>query len=290
MSIDDFVCRYAQPFVGCDLPEMLVCGLLLYANGLLCIVFFVMHALRARATRSSILDQTGLFWISLSVWQLFRGTCQTFYFHWNEFTLRLVYIAAAQILCFIANACVILLLFRLLFTFRDPGTTAVGFFQLLFSVSLITFVAICVILGFVVMGEETADADRPTALWAAMTQFVGALFFVLPAQALVRAVIYPTIQKENRTCVSFCRVAVWIYALIFFGRAIFNFTHYCGINALQNTIYRHSWNDPGVRVFNAVFTLVFDIVPASLSIASVYLLRKYDMLFNETAFYASRLS
>jgi hypothetical protein len=150
-------------------------------------------------------------------------------------------------------------------------------------------VTICLILGFVLVGDETSDADRPTSLWAAMTHFVGALFFILPARALVRAVIFPTIQKEYRACVSFCRVALWLYALIFFGRAVWNFTHYCGINALQNLVYKYDWNVPGVRVFNALFIFVFDVVPASLSIVSVFLLRRHDMLFNETTFYASRL-
>jgi hypothetical protein len=188
---------------------------------------------------------------------------------------------------FVANGFVILLIFQLLFMFRNPGTEAVGVFQVLLAVSLITFVAISIILSYVGINEDTDDADRPIALWAAMTMFVCGFFFILPARAVVRIVTYPAIQKEDKGCVTFCIVAIWLYGGLHVGRAVWNFTHYCGINYLQELVYRYSWKDPGVRAFNGIFLFLFDVLPASLAIAGVYLLRKHDMLFNETVHFAA---
>jgi hypothetical protein len=144
-------------------------------------------------------------------------------------------------------------------------------------------------LGYVSLDENTDNADQPMALWGAMTLLVCALFFILPARALVRAVTYPAVQKEDRQCVNFFSVAIWAYTLLYVVRALWNLTHFFDINPLQELVYQYPWRAPGVRAFNALFILLFDITPASLAIAGVYLLRKHDMLFNETTHFAAKL-
>jgi hypothetical protein len=288
MAYDNFVCLFVQPYWKCDLPEMLAVGLLLYFNGFLCLFFFALHLRQSRKKDSAIFDQTGLFWISLALWQLYRGTCQIFYFQWGVLTYRLLYICTTQNLMFIANGFAILLLFQLLFTYRDPGTEAVRVFQLLLAVSLLTFICISFILSYIGVDEGTEDADRPMALWGSMTMLVCALFFILPARALMRVVTFSGVQKEDRVCVNSCHVLMWLYTLLYVGRSIWNLTHYLKINKLQDIVYEHDWRDAGVRAFNGLYVALFDAIPASIAIAGAYLLKKHDILFNETAYMISR--
>jgi hypothetical protein len=290
MVDDEFICHFVQPFGKCNLPEMLVVGLLLYLNGLLSLFFFGLHLRHSHKTDSAIFDQTGLFWITLALWQLYRGTCQIFFFPWGVLTYRLLYVCASQNLMIIANGFAILLLFKLLFTYRNPGTEAVKIFQLLLTISLLTFVCISIILSIIGLDEGSDDADRPTSLWSSMTMLVCALFFILPARALIRVVTFSGVQKEDRPCVNICHILMWLYTLLYFGRSIWNLTHYFGINKLQDLIYEHSWHAPGVRTFDSVYIAIFDVLPASIAIAGAYILRKHDMLFNETAYFATHRS
>jgi hypothetical protein len=182
-----------------------------------------------------------------------------------------------------------LLTFQLLFTFRNPGAEAIGFFRILHFVFLCTFIGICVILSAVEIGDDSSDADRPLSLWSGVVEFVCALFLVLPARALIHAITFPAVQKEDRACVGFGKVAIGLYAIVYFGRAIWNVTHYCGINALQTIVYQKPWHSSGVRVFEFFFIFVFDVFPSSLAILTVSLLRKHDYLFNETVRYSAAL-
>jgi hypothetical protein len=285
----DAVCRFVQPFWNCSLPEMLVVGILFYFAAALCLYFFFLHARSAHSSSTPIFDQTAFFWLSWAVTELFFGTCRIFYFPWTPATFRLVYVMLTQILMFIANCSVVLLLFQLLFTFRNPGGEAVGFFQIVLFVFLFTFIAICVVLSIVEIGDNSTDADRPFALWCGIVQFVCTFFFVLPARALIRAVTFPVVQKEDRGCVAFSKVAVVLYALVYCGRAIWNITHYFGINVLQTAVYEARWNAPGVRAFSFLFAFLFDVLPSGLAIVSVFLLRKHDLLFSETVHFSQRL-
>jgi hypothetical protein len=285
----DQICRFAQPFERCGLTEMLVVGILLYANAIACAALLARHIYRSRQARAFVFSQPAPFWISLALWQAYRGTTIIFFFEWTPLTYRFVYQCMSQALMFISNCFVILLLFHVLFSYRNPGTEAIGFFRILLFVSLVTFVGICIIIGSLPVEDNPDDADEALALWCATTELVSSLFVFLPAKSLIQAVTYPAVQQQDRRCVSFAKVCAYLYPVIYLGRAIWNFTHYCGINALQNAVYHWAWKAPGARAFQSMFILVFDVLPGSLSLVVVDLLRAHNVLIHDSEFYSSRL-
>jgi hypothetical protein len=280
-----FVCNYAGSGIGCDFPEAILMSVLFWGAGIVS-TFFLIQAVRKSKLRWFFRDQTVLFWFSLLVWQLYHGTITFFPFHWDSVSYIRYYDAANHIFMFIPMSFVILLLFELLFTYRDPGTNGIAFFRWLFILFLVTFLILGVALSFV---EHTSAPDRALALWCACTDLILAIFFTLPAISLLEAVTYPMVQPENRCCVNFCKVGIVGYVCLFAGRMVWNGTLFFGVNSAYVWLVSQRTEDnlPTVqrRAISFVWSFFFDFVIALLGMISVFLFKKHEAMFNENMFY-----
>jgi hypothetical protein len=189
---------------------------------------------------------------------------------------------------FIPMCLVILILFDLLFTYRNPGNTAVVFFRSLFLLFLVTFVLLGVVLGIIDLHTE-ADIEASIILWCACTDLMLTIFFALPARSLLEAVTYPMVQPEDVCCVNFCKVGIVLYVLCFGGRMLWNGTDYFRINKLQTWVYEqrleNGMPNGNARVINFTFNLLFNFGASVLAMISVYLFKKHDMMFNDNPYY-----
>jgi hypothetical protein len=280
-----FICFNAYPAMHCNYGEMIAISVLFFIAGLVSI-FFIGYSIR-RAKPGCRIDQIVLFWIFLAIWQLYHGVISLVPIHWDLVTFRLWYGAANHILMFIPMCLVILILFELLFTYRNPGTNAIAFFRALFVLFLLTFVALGIVLCTLDV-DNASDVDESLSLWSACTDLILALFFALPARALLEAVTYPMVQPEDACCVNFCKVGIALYVLLFGGRMIWNGTHYFHGNKAQDWLDRASVNGQSTvarRVVMFLFVLFFDFGTSLLGMISVYLFKKHDMMFNENPYY-----
>jgi hypothetical protein len=283
-----FWCRIASPGLSCGYPEMLVLGILFWICALISIVLLI-HTLRKSRRSCFITDQTVIFWIFLSIWQIYRGLMIVVPFHWTPQSYRIWYVSIEQMLMFIPMCLVILILFDLLFAYRNPGMNAMFFFRSLLLLFLVLFMGLGILLCIFDSSQEIEEADLPMALWAACTDLVLAIFFALPARALLEAVTYPMVQQEDICCVNFCKVGIVIYVLLYGGRTVWNGTHYFGVNVAQkwvgNAVEPDGRPTPGARAVDFGFYFLFDLTPSVLSMISVYLFRKHEMMFSENPYY-----
>ncbi|EAY15813.1 hypothetical protein TVAG_159860 [Trichomonas vaginalis G3] len=180
-----------------------------------------------------------------------------------------------------------LILFNLLFSYRNPGLNAIIFFRYLFLTFLITFVVIGLIILNVSSGTS-ADPDRPVSLWAACTDIILLIFFILPARALLKAVTYPMVQPDDVHCVNLCKVGLYTYATIYVARMLWNITHFFNINILQDYFYDFppgTKAPPKMRAWSWIYFFIFDFVASVIAIISVYLFKKHDLMFKENPYY-----
>jgi hypothetical protein len=289
-------CINATPGLGCNLGEMIFLAVAFWAASLVS-AYFLIYTIRKSKSRCFLQDQTVLFWIFLVIWQLYHGGITLIDFHWNLATFRLVHEALNHILMFIPMCLVILILFELLFTYRDPGTNAIAFFRMLFILFLITFVILGVVLSIVDVAASN-DAGESLSLWSACTDMVLTIFFALPARSLLDVVTAPMRQMDDVRCIMLPRIGIWLYVVLFGGRAIWNGSHYFRINVVSSWLADHdgsavvflpkenrlgpSWK---ARVVTFFFVLMFDFVTSLLAMASVYLFKKHDLMFAENPYY-----
>lgn len=287
-----FVCRNPMPGIRCNLWESYILAVLFLICAFVSIFFLIKHFPKTQK-KCRIFDQTVLFWFSLAIWQLYRFTVTLVPFHWDPQSFSLFFTAFNHFLLFIPMCLVILILFDLLFTYRNPGTNAIFFFRSLFMIFLVTFLVIGLILCFLDVDGHGDDPEMSLTLWCACTDLVLALFFIFPALKLLEAVKYPMVQPEDRGCINFCTVSMWIYLTIFILRMIWNFTHFIDKNILIDfQIEDIKSKEPGVptrlRIMAFCFYFLFDLIPSSMSMVAVYLFKKHDMMFNENPYYTKQ--
>jgi hypothetical protein len=283
-----FVCAHAGSGIGCGFVEAILMSVLFWVVG--CIsLFFLIQAIRTSKPGCFIKDQTVLFWFSILIWQLYHGAITLFPFHWDTVSYIRYFDAANHILMFIPMCFVILILFELLFNYRNPGTNGIAFFRWLFCLFLLTFLILGITLSFV---DLTKAADQALSLWCACTDLILAIFFTLPAISLLDAVTYPMVQPEDACCVNFCKVGILGYVCLFGGRMIWNGTLFFEVNYAYNWIMSQLTEDlmPTVRRRAIVFVWVFffDFVTAVLGMVSVFLFKKHGMMFNENLYYTQK--
>jgi len=293
MNISDpynkaFICKNALPGIYCDYPEMILLGSLFWLSSIISIVFLVFHFKKSKS-KCKFFDQTVLFWIFMILWQVYRGTVALFPFKWNPRSFVIFFTSLNHILLFIPMCIVILILFDLLFTYRNPGMNAIVFFRSLFVLFLLTFVVLGATLCFVDIGNEN-DPDISLSLWCACTDLVLVIFFVMPAKSLLDAVTYPMVQTDDACCVSFCSVGIVVYSVVYLLRLLWNATHFFEINFIQQWVTKESvaggdYLTSNVRTFVFFFVLFFDFIPSIFAIISVYLFKKHDMMFTENPYY-----
>ena len=283
-----FVCKNVMPGIGCNLPEMVTLGCAFLLAAIVSILLMIDNCRKSKS-KVSILDQTVWFWIFLLIWCLYRGATLLVPFNWTLITFKICFVGLHHILLFIPMCLVILILFDLLFTYRNPGTNAIVFFRSLFILFLLTFITLGIVLSVVDL-ENESDPEESIALWCACTDLILAIFFVLPARSLLKAVTYPMVQPEDACCVNFCKVGILCYCAVFFIRMFYNGLHYFGWNPLQEWLNKELAKTPeiptgGARAVTCCFWVLFDLVPSLFALSSVYLFKKHDMMFNENPYY-----
>jgi hypothetical protein len=193
-------------------------------------------------------------------------------------------------LAFIPMCLVILILFNLLFSYRNHGTKALFFFRALFIMFLVVFLALGILLCFVDSSVESTDVDSSMSLWCGCRNLVLAIFFALPARALLEAVTYPMVQKEDVCCVNFCRVGIVLYVVLYGGRTVWHVTHFFGGNVVENWVSKEINADGtpkgGARAVDFSFYFLFDFVTSVLSMISVYLFRTHEVMFHENPYFS----
>ena len=277
-----------MPGFYCGYGEMDFLGLLFWASSIVSICLLIFHFKNSKS-KCRVVDQTFLFWVFMIIWQVYRGMVQLFFFPWSPKYFLIFFTSTNHILLFIPMCIVILILFDLLFTYRNPGMNAIIFFRSLFVLFLFTFVALGITLCFVDLGNEK-DPDMSLSLWCACTDLVLVIFFLLPAKALLDAVTYPMVQPDDAKCVSFCKIGLYFYAIVYCLRLLWNATHFFNINPIQTWVTNASheageYAPPEVRTFYFFFTFIFDFLPSIFAIISVYLFKKHDIMFNENPYY-----
>jgi hypothetical protein len=281
-----FICMNGYGGQGCDFGELTALGILFWISGGVSI-FFAVFSWRKSKFRCPLLDQTVLFWFFMAVWQGYRGVISLFSLAEGIVRYALLYSTINHLLMFIPMCLAILILFDLLFMYRNPGTNAIAFFRALVVLFLIVFTALGVALSFIGLGDDE-QADESVALWCACTDLILAIFFALPAQSLLEAATYPMVQPEDVCCVNFCKVGIVLYVMLFVGRTLWTSTHYFHINRLQTMVLQ--WVDPlgfpdsSARTFNFMYYFLFDFVASLLAMVSVYLFKKHDIMFNENPY------
>lgn len=298
----NMTCLFVSPFCKCGIWENLILGLFFYISALFSIYFLFQNwkKLKSKKKCKMVFDQTILFWIALIIYQIFRGTISICYFPYSAKTVGLVFIGFHHILLFIPMCFVILILFDLLFTYQNPGTNAITFFRSLFILFFLTFVALGIALSCIDWNSEgRIDPEESLSFWVACTDLILFLFFIFPAINLLKDVMYPMVQPEDRNCVRFCQFGIGLNIFIFLFRMMFNFLHYIKLNPIQDWIVRE--NDEcavprddffipsvGVRIWNFFYYLLCDLGPVVLAMIAVNLFKKHDMMFNENPYFTKQ--
>jgi hypothetical protein len=122
-----------------------------------------------------------LFWGFITIRQIYRGAISfapgggpTM-----DATYRICYSTLNNLLMFIPMCLVILILFELLFTYRNPGANAITFFRALYLLFLFTFVVLGIILSVVDIEGQAGITDSMT-LWCACSDLI--CLFSLPCR------------------------------------------------------------------------------------------------------------
>jgi hypothetical protein len=248
--------------------------------------FFIVYSVR-RAKPGCPIDPIVLFWVFLALWQFYHGVISLVPIHWDSVTYRLWFNAANHILMFIPMGLAILILFELLLTYRNPGPNAILFFRALFVLFLLIFVALGAVLCTVDL-DNSGEVDESLSFWSACTDLILALFFALPAKSLLDAVTFPIVQPEDACCLSFCKIGIALYVLLFGGRMTWNGTHYFHANKAQEWLDNASKDGQATlarRIVMFLFVFFFDFGTSVLGMISVYLFKKHDLMFNENPYY-----
>lgn len=295
----NLTCLFVCPAFKCELWENLGLGLLFILTSFLS-CYYLFDNWRKTKKKWKIIDQTILFWITLIIFLLFRGILSIAPINYDYKKVKLIFLGCHHILLFIPMCLVILILFDLLFTYQNPGTNAINFFRSLFLLFLATFVILGVALSLIDLNDDNTDPEMSLSLWVACTDLILMIFFVIPACSLLKAVTYPMIQPEDKACVNFCRVGIFLNSLIFFLRMFFNFMHYIDINPVQDWVVRMNRDHAqylggkiyvpadGVRIYNFFYYFIFDFTPVVLSMIAVNLFKKHDLMFNENPYYTKQ--
>ena len=284
----EFVCKNVMPGQGCGLPEMYVLGVVFWISALLCVYLFYRHLKETKKLCKSF-DIVSVFWVTMVIWQIYRGCTSIFYISWDKESYLLGNTLVNRLLLFTAMCFVIYILFDLLFKYDNPGKNATRIFQCLFILFYTCFLTLGVGLCFVEV-SQVDDPDSSISLWCACSDIILLIFFVLPAVSLLKSVAYPMVQPDDVCCVNFGRIGIVLYVIIYGLRLIWNLLQYYELNPIVkwfNMELKKTAEIPNgsARTFQFFFFLLFDFLPSLLAVVSVYLFSKHDIVFNENPYF-----
>ncbi|OHT11968.1 hypothetical protein TRFO_18346 [Tritrichomonas foetus] len=291
----DFVCLNAMPGLGCNYPESLVLGILYLFSGLVCFFLLVRDCRQSKTENhasKSVTRQVIVYWIFTMIWLFYRGILWIYPFNYNHLTFRLFHGGLNQILFLIPIAMIILILCELLYSYYNPGKSGT-FFRIIFVVFLIVFLVTGIALSFIDSDEDTGDPDdavSPLYLWGGATNLITLVFVVIPAAKLIKAVSYPVTQPEDEGCVKCSIVGIVIFSIFQITRCIYNILQHFGANFItkwyNEELFQKGGHSIGLRSFNFVFYLLYDLVCIWIANIGVVTLYKHDMKFADDPFYA----
>jgi hypothetical protein len=285
-----FVCSAMSPGPLCGYPESTLLGILFALAGIASVTFFVKRALNA-SLPDRVLNQISLFWLFLAIFQFYRSLCFLVPFHWTQWTYSMWGVTLKGLLIFTPMCLVILILLDLLHSYRVLSPNAILFFRALFLLFLVLFLFLGFVLAWLTSGQAQ-DPDSAMTVWSGATDIVLAVFFAMPARALLEVAASPTSDLEDALCVNFCKVGIVTYVLLFTGRTIWGLTHFSRVNYLQNWVNDNHLPDGtpngGARAVNFAFDFVFDFATTTMAMISVYLIQKRSTMFAENPYYTRR--
>ncbi|OHT17383.1 hypothetical protein TRFO_41038 [Tritrichomonas foetus] len=285
-----FVCRYATPAFGCEIYEMVGIGAFFFGASIYSIYYFVNYNKKKKIRgKNYFFDQNAFFWLTLIVWELFRFLLSLIPFPYNSSSLKIVFVGLHHIFLFIPMCFLILIVCDLLFSYRNPGTNALFFFQCLSVLFFFTFIGIAIYISFYDI-DIPDDPEATLSLWAACSDLIILVFFTYPAFRLLSAIKYPMIQPDQRGCIKWHTFGIIIFDILFFLRMLYNAAHYFEINGIQKWVNEHVNNgdfkpDQQARIWNFFFYFLFDCIPTLISIIAVIQLNHHDAMFNENPYY-----
>jgi hypothetical protein len=286
---ESFVCRAARPAIRCDYYEMYVLGILVFLN-----VIASLYSLYSYASKSqrgfTLCDHATLFWVFMAVFQLYLTIMFIAPIPWTLTSLQICRLTVSYLLMLITMCLLILILFDLLFTYRNPGTNSVIFFRYFLLIFLLVTVALGVCLSILDIKNE-ADVDKSLSLWAACSDLVLVIFVFLPARKLLRTITYPSVRPEEVGCIRFCWVGLTLFCVLFSGRILWNVTHYFDANVVEKFMAKDLSKGGlrlagGQRAVSFFFYFCFDWMTSVLAVVIVSLLKKHDLMFNENPYYS----
>lgn len=295
-SIEEFVCKYVHPGIGCGAPEMFVLGLLFLFDALVCAYLLFQHIRSRLKAKPSGFDFNILFWITMIIWAIYRFIIVTFHFQWNAKSWYLCGVCIDSILLLLPFSFMVIIISEMLFTYRNPGTQKLIFSRIVFVLFLTIFLVLGVLLSLMDV-ESVFDSGDTMMLWHGAVSIMIAVFIAMPSVRLVQAVSYPVVQPEDVSCVKWSKIGLWTIVFLFVIRSIHNFLTYIGCNPWNHWLMRtiEAAEDPmnlgtPVRAYHFLFDFIFNYVCAGIGIGGVYLLRKHDLDFADDSFYAPEKS
>ncbi|OHT12142.1 hypothetical protein TRFO_03793 [Tritrichomonas foetus] len=286
-----FVCKNVMPGLVCNFFEMDILGSLFLLTAVFSIYQIFIH-LKSKKK----FDKSLSFWFFLLIWQFFRGITSLVYFNYDMFTFSIVFIGFRRLIFFVPMCLVILILFELLFTYRNPGTNIIIIFRWFIGVFLGTFLTLSVILSKCETSIDYSDdfndqsePDLSLSFWGACSDLILCLFFAFPAIKLINVVTTPMVPPENAKCVNFTKIGIVVYILLFLGRSIYSATHFFNINLIQKFLNEQLNSNESAnlisRLISFFYYFFFELVPTVMAQIAVVLITSHQIMFSENPYY-----
>lgn len=250
MQASDLCCKLACPALGCNLPEAWILCVLFLAT----MIFCIFGVAKSNKQKNLI-----LFYVSMLFWNGFMFTINIAPFHYTESAFELVYNVSAMLILF-PHSFAVLILCELMFDISSPGIRKTQFFRIVFTVFLLAFLTIAIVLSAVNEGDPD-EMRRSISLWRSSTDLVVVFVMSVPCTYLSR------LQRKIRAVV----IAFWI---VFAIRIILNAMGGFGSNPISNYLEAQRAETtrilairPRIVVFST--KVLFDIVPAVIVVIIV---------------------
>lgn len=282
-----FICQNTFSAMTCDISESYALGLLFYLFFIFTCGFLGFHFIFSKTKK--IFTSPVVFYLIMGTYLLYRGTVTIFYFDWTINLYNLIFIAFNAFFIFIYNSLVILILFNLLFKYQRQEQQVISFVNFLFFSTVFAFLILGIIFYFTdYLAQNFNDPDKSLSLWLACTDLILVVFFVFPANLVLKEYTSPMLNKEDVHCVRFCKCGIIIYCSIYGLRFLFHLTHYFNINPLYNGIIQDRKNSDFLttrsRAIAFLFYFISELIPAGLSSITIFLFDKNDLLYDDNPY------
>lgn len=287
--VNELVCKFVYPGIGCGLYEMLVLGIMYLLTSFYCI-YFSIHLIFNKFRKTKNISSIQLsFWISMSLWMIYNGIVTIVPFDYNESTIRFWHGGVCDVLHLIPVAMFILLICELLFTYINPENRTKEFFRLVFVVFTVAFIIVGIALS--ICDDESDDPRNNLTFWHGCTEFIFTIFIVFPALKLINAISHPVVQPEDVSCIRYTTIGVIALGSIFFLKCIYNVTLYFRVNPIGKWFERESRRvgvsyTAKLRVYLFSYNFIMYYLTSIMIIFGTKILYKHELKFDDDPFYS----